>query len=59
VVAIEYPNLGVLGDIAALVAPGGHLILETIPDRGKNWVHLPVLGSIGSYLEGEFSVLGD
>jgi len=57
VIAIEYPDMSKLGDIASLVAPGGHFVMETFTARGGNWRGLPPRGEIRRQIEEEFRII--
>ncbi len=57
VVATEYPRVGAIVSIAALVQLNGFLVFETYSARGENWRTLPEAGAIRSTLGEAFEMI--
>jgi SAM-dependent methyltransferase len=57
VVAIHYPMLDLIPEMARVLRPGGHLILETFSGKGDNWQALPFPGKMKAELGSAFKII--
>lgn len=55
IVNVHFLLPGLFPHFAASLAPGGYLLLETVPGCGHNYVELPTAGSLRQELAGDFT----
>lgn len=55
IVVVHFLLSGLFPHFAASLAPGGYLLLETVPGCGRNYVELPTAGNLRQELTGDFT----
>jgi SAM-dependent methyltransferase len=56
-IVVDFPVLRSVSDISHLVSIGGHIIFETVANRGRNWIQLPRASEVFRSIKPDWEVI--